>query len=143
MGRADAYFHAGFAGILVLGFVVVAPAADALWERLNRGVRPPKPKALNTTAASRGRPVAPGGCEGQRRTIGRALLLLLGQRACGPGRGGLAVAAVTEHASLELVRLSKPSCCAEAVQAPEAGERGRRQGAQLALLLLLIIPSMM
>ena len=41
MGRADAYFHAGFAGILVLGIVVVAPAADALWERLNRGGRPP------------------------------------------------------------------------------------------------------
>ena len=39
MGRADAYFHAVFAGILVLGFVVAAPAADALWESLNEGVR--------------------------------------------------------------------------------------------------------
>lgn len=39
MGRADAYFHAGFAGILVLGVVFIAPAADALWEGLNHGVR--------------------------------------------------------------------------------------------------------
>ena len=41
MGRADAYFHAGFAGILVLGVVFIAPAADALWDSLNRGVRAP------------------------------------------------------------------------------------------------------
>ncbi len=41
IGRADAYFHAGFAGILVLGVVFVAPAVDAVWEGLNRGVRFP------------------------------------------------------------------------------------------------------
>ncbi|EIE21932.1 DnaJ-domain-containing protein [Coccomyxa subellipsoidea C-169] len=37
MGRADAYFHAGFAGILVVGVVLVAPMADSLWERMNSG----------------------------------------------------------------------------------------------------------
>lgn len=39
MGRADMCFHAAFAGILVMGFVVVAPLADSLWERKNEGVR--------------------------------------------------------------------------------------------------------
>ncbi|CAL8471557.1 g11099 [Coccomyxa elongata] len=37
MGRTDAYFHAGFAGILVLGVVLFSPLADSLWDRKNSG----------------------------------------------------------------------------------------------------------
>lgn len=37
MGRTDAYFHAGFAGILLVGVVVFAPLADSLWDRRNSG----------------------------------------------------------------------------------------------------------
>jgi hypothetical protein len=39
MGRADAYFHAAFAGVVVLGFALFAPLTDSMWERSNRGVR--------------------------------------------------------------------------------------------------------
>ncbi len=37
LGRADAAWHAAMGGVLLLGFLAIAPLADALWESQNSG----------------------------------------------------------------------------------------------------------
>ena len=37
LGRGDAMWHAAVGGVLLLGFLAIAPLADALWESRNSG----------------------------------------------------------------------------------------------------------
>lgn len=37
LGRGDTVWHAAMGGVLLLGFLAIAPLADALWESQNSG----------------------------------------------------------------------------------------------------------
>lgn len=51
MGRGDAAWHAAMGGVLLVGFLALAPMLDAAWERQNSGYHHPSATHHLTHAA--------------------------------------------------------------------------------------------